>query len=600
MASGVEVPTYQRYMNGVPVPQTRKMLRMREKYIVFLVFFTFVLVCFGGFFFLPDLRDRVPVDDASQIFIPQKDGVSGGKIFRHHPLEGEDVHREMDREKLIEDKKIEEEKKKAEEMKKALEVVNDHEAVAVAEPNDSEKDEENAKRREKVKEMMKFSWDQYATYAWGHNELKPISRKGHSASIFGNSALGATIVDGLDTLYIMGLMDEFKKGRDWVATALQFQGASDLSVFEANIRFVGGLLTCYAFTGDQIFKNKAVEIANKLLPAFNTPTGIPYAIVNMKTGSSHNYGWASGGQSILAEFGTLHLEFAYLSKITGDSVYLDKVTKIRNVLQQIDKPNGLYPNYLNPKTGRWGQQHTSIGALGDSFYEYLLKAWIQSGGVDTEARQMYDGAVQGLENKLLQTSRTGLKYFSDYKNGRLEHKMDHLACFSGGMLALGSAGSSDPGKYLQYGADITHTCHEAYDRTAAKLGPEAFRFDANTDAKSVRQNEKYYILRPETVESYFYLWRLTKDQKYRDWGWEAVQALENHCRTASGFSGIRDVYNANPAKDDVQQSFFLAETLKYLYLLFADDSVISLDEWVFNTEAHPLPIAGKHSSMISS
>ena len=72
------------------------------------------------------------------------------------------------------------------------------------------------------------------------------------------------------------------------------------------------------------------------------------------------------------------------------------------------------------------------------------------------------------------------------------------------------------------------------------------------------------------------------------------QALEKHCQTENGFSGIRDVYSTSPAKDDVQQSFFLAETLKYLYLLFSDDDLIPLDHWVFNTEAHPFPVKGKH------
>jgi mannosyl-oligosaccharide alpha-1,2-mannosidase len=125
---------------------------------------------------------------------------------------------------------------------------------------------------------------------------------------------------------------------------------------------------------------------------------------------------------------------------------------------------------------------------------------------------------------------------------------------------------------------------------ATKLGPEAFRFDGNNEAIALRSNEKHYLLRPEVVETYFYMWRITHDQKYRDWAWEATQALEKHCRTDDGYSGIKDVYSPIPAKDDVQQSFFLAETLKYLYLIFSDDSVLSLDKWVFNTEAHPLPI----------
>ncbi|XP_062141190.1 mannosyl-oligosaccharide alpha-1,2-mannosidase IA isoform X2 [Drosophila sulfurigaster albostrigata] len=450
-------------------------------------------------------------------------------------------------------------------------------------------------KRLKVKEMMEHAWHNYKLYAWGKNELRPLSQRPHSGSIFGSYDLGATIVDGLDTLYIMGLEKEYKEGRDWIERKFSLDNISaELSVFETNIRFVGGMLTLYAFTGDPLYKEKAQHIADKLLPAFQTPTGIPYALVNTKTGMAKNYGWASGGSSILSEFGTLHLEFAYLSDITGNPLYRERVQTIRQVLKEIEKPKGLYPNFLNPKTGKWGQLHMSLGALGDSYYEYLLKAWLQSGQTDEEARDMYDEAMLAIMDNMVRTSPNGLTYVSDLKFDRLEHKMDHLACFSGGLFALGAATRQNEhtDKYMEVGKGITNTCHESYVRTPTQLGPEAFRFSDAAEARALRSQEKYYILRPETFESYFVLWRLTHDQKYRDWGWEAVQALEKHCRTAHGYCGLRNVYQQEPQKDDVQQSFFLAETLKYLYLLFSDDSVLPLDEWVFNTEAHPLPIKG--------
>ncbi|XP_033171886.1 mannosyl-oligosaccharide alpha-1,2-mannosidase IA isoform X1 [Drosophila mauritiana] len=453
-------------------------------------------------------------------------------------------------------------------------------------------------RRQKVKEMMEHAWHNYKLYAWGKNELRPLSQRPHSASIFGSYDLGATIVDGLDTLYIMGLEKEYREGRDWIERKFSLDNISaELSVFETNIRFVGGMLTLYAFTGDPLYKEKAQHVADKLLPAFQTPTGIPYALVNTKTGVAKNYGWASGGSSILSEFGTLHLEFAYLSDITGNPLYRERVQTIRQVLKEIEKPKGLYPNFLNPKTGKWGQLHMSLGALGDSYYEYLLKAWLQSGQTDEEAREMFDEAMLAILDKMVRTSPGGLTYVSDLKFDRLEHKMDHLACFSGGLFALGAATRQNDytDKYMEVGKGITNTCHESYIRAPTQLGPEAFRFSEAVEARALRSQEKYYILRPETFESYFVLWRLTHDQKYRDWGWEAVLALEKHCRTAHGYCGLRNVYQQEPQKDDVQQSFFLAETLKYLYLLFSDDSVLPLDEWVFNTEAHPLPIKGANA-----
>lgn len=204
--------------------------------------------------------------------------------------------------------------------------------------------------------MMKHAWNNYKLYAWGRNELKPITQRPHLGSIFGSEELGATIVDGLDTLYIMGLEEEYREGRDWIEHKFSLENVSmELSVFETNIRFIGGLLTMYSFTGDEMYKEKAQHVADKLLPAFKTPTGIPYGLINPKTGMSKNYGWASGGSSILSEFGTLHLEFSYLSDITGNPIYKELVQTIRQILRDLDKPKGLYPNFLNPKTGRWGQ-----------------------------------------------------------------------------------------------------------------------------------------------------------------------------------------------------------------------------------------------------
>uniref|UniRef100_A0A3B5MW17 alpha-1,2-Mannosidase n=1 Tax=Xiphophorus couchianus TaxID=32473 RepID=A0A3B5MW17_9TELE len=365
---------------------------------------------------------------------------------------------------------------------------------------------------------------------------------------------------------------------------------AEVSVFEVNIRFVGGLLSAYYLSGKEVFRRKAVELGEKLLPAFKTPTGIPWAL-----GVGRNWPWASGGSSILAEYGTLHLEFMHLSKLSGNPEFAQKVMNIRKVLNRLDKPQGLYPNYLNPNSGQWGQHHVSVGGLGDSFYEYLLKAWLMSDKTDEEGKKMYYDALQAIETNLMRKSSNGLTYIAEWKGGLLEHKMGHLTCFAGGMIALGADGApgDKTGHQMEQAAEIARTCHESYARTALKLGPEAFRFDGGVEAIATRQNEKYFILRPEVIETYMYMWRFTHDPKYREWGWEAVQALEKHCRLEGGYSGVRDVYASSPNHDDVQQSFYLAETLKYLYLLFSDDDHLPFEHWVFNTEAHPLPVIRK-------
>ncbi|XP_036414601.1 mannosyl-oligosaccharide 1,2-alpha-mannosidase IA isoform X1 [Colossoma macropomum] len=456
-------------------------------------------------------------------------------------------------------------------------------------------DPQTVQRRDKVREMMKFAWDNYKHYAWGKNELRPLTRNGHIGTMFGGLR-GATIVDSLDTLYIMGLTEDYQEAKEWVHNNLDLNSNGEASLFEVNIRYVGGLLSAYYLTGDEVFKQKVLELGEKLLPAFSTPTGIPRGVINLgSSGTSWSWGWASAGSSILAEFGTLHLEFVHLSELSGNPIYTEKVTNIRKLLDKIEKPHGLYPNFLSPVSGNWVQHHVSLGGLGDSFYEYLIKSYLMSDKTDEEAKRMYYSALEAIEANMVQKSPGGLTYVAEWRGGVLDHKMGHLACFSGGMVGIG-ADHGAPEKrqhYLDLAAEITHTCHESYSRSATKLGPEAFRFDGGAEATATRLSDRYYILRPEVIESYMYMWRLTHDPKYRQWGWEAVEALEKHCRVDSGYSGIRDVYASTVSHDNMQQSFFLSETLKYLYLLFSDDDLLPLDDWVFNTEAHPLPIVHK-------
>ncbi|KAK2491710.1 hypothetical protein MC885_016736 [Smutsia gigantea] len=435
----------------------------------------------------------------------------------------------------------------------------------------------------------------------------------------------------------MELKEEFQEAKAWVEESFHLNVSGEASLFEVNIRYIGGLLSAFYLTGEEVFRVKAIKLGEKLLPAFNTPTGIPKGVVNFKSGSNRSWGWAvAGSSSILAEFGSLHLEFLHLTELSGNQVFAEKanaspahavtgqakpfpstaetsiwlrrrvlragilaiVRNIRKVLRKIHKPFGLYPNFLSPVSGNWMQHHVSVGGLGDSFYEYLIKSWLMSAKTDTEAKDMYYEALEAIETHLLNVSPGGLTYIAEWRGGILDHKMGHLACFSGGMIALGAADAKEEKRahYRELAAQITKTCHESYARSDTKLGPEAFWFNSGREAVATQLSESYYILRPEVVESYMYLWRQTHDPIYREWGWEVVMALEKHCRTEAGFSGIQDVYNSIPNHDNKQQTFFLAETLKYLYLLFSEDDTLSLEDWVFNTEAHPLPVNHSDSS----
>ncbi|KAK2864293.1 hypothetical protein Q7C36_003447 [Tachysurus vachellii] len=571
--------------------------RLTEKFILLLVFSAFITFCFGAIFFLPD---------SSKLFFFRSDPAVDGDT--RTGTEGDLAKIRRDHEQALVEAK-DRLQKRPDEIKQDIRMEKDQVEKNRAGENDDgsppvfeyaqppgatgrePSDPETREKRAKIKEMMQFAWNNYKRYAWGSNELRPVSKQGHSSNLFG-SLRGATIVDALDTLYIMEMYDEFEAATEWVEKNLDFNMNTEISVFEVNIRFVGGLLSAYYLSGKEVFRRKAIELGEKLLPAFKTPTGIPWALLNLKSGIGRNWPWASGGSSILAEYGTLHLEFVHLSQLSGKPEFAEKVMNIRKVLNRLAKPQGLYPNYLNPNSGQWGQHHVSVGGLGDSFYEYLLKAWIMSDKQDEEAKNLYYAALKAIETGLIRRSSSGLTYIAEWKGGLLEHKMGHLTCFAGGMIALGADGAPEDqtGHQMELAAEIARTCHESYARTNLKLGPEAFRFDGGVEAIATRQNEKYFILRPEVIETYMYMWRFTHDPKYRQWGWEAVKALEQHCKVEGGYSGVRDVYSNTPNHDDVQQSFYMAETLKYLYMLFSDDDHLPFEHWVFNTEAHPLPI----------
>ncbi|KAL9665323.1 hypothetical protein QQ045_020741 [Rhodiola kirilowii] len=446
-------------------------------------------------------------------------------------------------------------------------------------------------RREKVKGAMLHAWTSYETYAWGQDELQPQTKNGVNS--FGG--LGATLVDSLDTLFIMGLKEQFQKARDWVVDSLDFNKDYEASVFETTIRVVGGLLSAYDLSGDHVFLEKARDIADRLLPAWDTPSGIPYNTINLAHGNPHNPGW-TGGDSILADSGTEQLEFIALSQRTGDQKYQLKAERVIAELNKTFPDDGLLPIYINPTRGTTSHSTITFGAMGDSFFEYLLKVWIQGNRTASVIpyREMWEKSMKGLQSLVRKSTPSSFAYICEKTGSSLTHKMDELACFAPGMLALGSVGFDDERskEYLSLAEELAWTCYNFYQSTPTKLAGENYFFNSGGD---MHVGTSWNILRPETVESLFYLWRITGNKTYQEWGWNIFQAFEKNSRIESGYVGLKDVNTGD--KDNMMQSFFLAETLKYLYLLFSPPSTISLDEWVFNTEAHPLKIVTRQQQL---
>uniref|UniRef100_A0A8C5QBG1 alpha-1,2-Mannosidase n=1 Tax=Leptobrachium leishanense TaxID=445787 RepID=A0A8C5QBG1_9ANUR len=274
-------------------------------------------------------------------------------------------------------------------------------------------------RQEAVIEAFRHAWKGYKAFAWGHDELKPISKTYNEW--FG---LGLTLIDALDTMWIMGLKEEFEEAREWVATKLTFDKNVDVNLFESTIRILGSLLSTYHLTQDVMFLDKAKDIGTRLLPAFNTPSKVPFSDVNIGRGTAHAPRWTS--DSTVAEVTSVQLEFRELSRITKDNRFqkvVDQVTQHVHGLQ--GKRDGLVPMFINTNSGQFSHLGVfTLGARADSYYEYLLKQWLQSGKKESAFLEDYIEAIEGVKKNLLRKSEPGrLTYVGELSHGHFSPKM---------------------------------------------------------------------------------------------------------------------------------------------------------------------------------
>lgn len=346
-------------------------------------------------------------------------------------------------------------------------------------------------KRAAVKGALLHAWHNYRKLQWGQDELRPVDGKAQNWL-----ALGLTVVDSLGTLWIAGERDEFDAGVEFVLRLNFDERRRDVSLFETTIRVLGGLLSAHSLSGDVRLLHKAADLADRFLPAFDTPTGIPLCSIELKSGAARNPGWTSGA-SILSEVGTLQLEFAYLSHHLNRSIYREKAEKVFHVLAKADKPyDALYPVYVSPDTGQFTREHITLGALGDSFYEYLLKYWIFENKKEPKWRRLYDEAMAAVDKHLVFESEPNkLIYIAELIGGQKVPKMDHLVCFAGGMFALGAQGET-AARHMELGKGLTRTCHEMYNRTATGIASEIVRFEGSNDFV-VPPSAAHYLLRPD-------------------------------------------------------------------------------------------------------
>ncbi|NUS38449.1 MAG: glycoside hydrolase family 47 protein [Lysobacter sp.] len=432
------------------------------------------------------------------------------------------------------------------------------EGVASLQPMD---DAEAARMAARVRGEFLHAWTGYRTYAWGHDALLPLSKA--PRDWYARSLL-MTPVDALDTLLLMGFDDQAKEARELIDTKLSFDADVDVKHFEVVIRLLGGLLSGYQRTGDPRLLALAQDLGNRLLPAFDSPTGLPYVNVNLRSGR------ASGTDSNPAEAGTLLLEYGTLSRLTGNPVYYAKAKRALVETYRRRSKLGLVGERFDVDTGGWTRTTSHVGARIDSYYEYLWKCWRLFG--DRDCLAMWKPSIAAVDRYVLEDVHGALWSGQvDMATGvRTGHEYGALDAFFPGLLAY--SGDVQRARRLQ---DSSFAMWQANG-----IEPEAYDY-AKRDVTAAE-----YPLRPEIVESTWYLYRLTGDARYRTMGKVLFEDFVRYCRTDAGYAALKDVVAKQQADD--MESFVLAETFKYFYLLFAPPATLDLDDVVLNTEAHPL------------
>ncbi|KAK4857224.1 hypothetical protein QYF36_025829 [Acer negundo] len=432
--------------------------------------------------------------------------------------------------------------------------------------------------RDEVREMFYHAFDGYMEHAFPLDELRPLSCGGEDS--LGGYAL--TLIDSLDTLALLGDRERFASSVEWIGKNIQFDINKTVSLFETSIRVLGGLLSAHLIASDYAtgmkipsydnqLLNLAEDLARRLLPAFDTPTGIPFGSVNLLHGVDEHESKITS----TAGGGTLTLEFGVLSRLTNDSIF-EQVTKnaVLGIWARRSKLN-LVGAHINVFTGEWTQKDAGIGTSIDSFYEYLLKAYLLFG----DEEYLY----------IFQESYAAAMHYLFNDPWYVEVNMDSAAIV---WPVFNSLQAFWPGLQVLAGdIDPAIRTHAAFFSVWKRYGftPEGF----NLATLTVQHGQKSYPLRPELIESTYWLYKATRDPRYLAAGRDMIASLQFGARCPCGYCHISDVEFHK--KEDHMESFFLAETVKYLWLLFdlavGPENLVENGpyKYIFSTEGHLLP-----------
>ncbi len=419
---------------------------------------------------------------------------------------------------------------------------------------------------EEVKAEMAWAWDHYRARAWGKDEIRPVSGTFASFPLKGDRHLGLSLVEALDTLWVMGLDSRFQEGVDWVKAHLSFDVDGDVSVFETSIRLVGGLLSAHHACGDPVLLARAKDLADRLLPAFATPTGMPWSYINLRTGAVRDSVNSPAG------IATYWPEWGTLSRLTGDPRYGEAARRATRAVFERRSKLGLVATQIDVISGQWLSRTATVGSYGDSFFEYLWDGWQLFG--DAEWKRMYDACTRAiLEHQ--QAWQGGRLWFPDvdFETGAIvTTEQDELASFYGGLLGQGGA--------MKEGAAYTESWAGVQDRYGVL--PEAY------DYAAARPTQVTNALRPELADSAFNLWLLDPRPRWRQIGAAHFRAMRRWNKAPYGYTDLADVTSDPKRQADHCPGYWWSEQMKYYYLLFSDTPRFDYKRNYLSTEGNVL------------
>ncbi len=418
-----------------------------------------------------------------------------------------------------------------------------------------------------VRREMAWAWRNYVELTFGHDQLRPLSG-GIEEFFFPNGpALALTIIEALDTLYVMGLDAEFEEGVRWITKNLHFDIDGEVQVFETNIRVVGGLLSAWCASHESRLLDLARDCADRLLPAFTkSPTGIPYRFVNLKTGRVRDE------ITFPAEFGTYIAEFGTLAGATKDRRYYDVAKQAARAAFDRRSSLDLIPDTISAETGKWVSSRATIGPPSDSYYEYLWAGWRLFG--DEDFRRWYEILTSAILTHQLERV-SGRLWFRqvDFETGVLiDRHQSELACFYAGLLGLSG--------YIKQAQDYLASWNDV--QAQFRVLPEGFDYEKFSPTRVTNE------LRPEFADSYLKLFLADPSQHYRDLARTHYQNMKTTSRAPYGYTIIDDITTRPMRQGDLCPGYWWSEQMKYYYLLFSDTNRFNYKNNYLSTEGNIL------------